>query len=112
MPGAWRTRASCARARRLVDDRFVFSSPHGVTSDKEALIANLFAMGMAGQTVRECPALVEGDVALVFGTADLRFAGPGPTEATTSLRYAATDVRRPKGWRMPALQMQPRAPEA
>ena len=39
--------------RHLVDDRFVFNSAHGTTSDKEALIGGVLAMHMVGQTISE-----------------------------------------------------------
>ena len=66
-------------------------------------------MGMTGQTVRERSVLVEGDVALVFATAELRITNAASQESVTTLRYTATYVRRGDSWRMIALQMQPRA---
>lgn len=95
--------------RRLVDDAFAFNSSQGTTTDKEALIRSVLAMNMTGQTVRERSVHLEGDVALVYGTADLRFGQPDGTERVSSLRYTAAYVRREGGWRMLALQMQPRA---
>jgi ketosteroid isomerase-like protein len=68
-------------------------------------------MRMIGQTLRERTVLVEGDVAIVFGTADLRLAPLGEAERVSSLRYSATYVERDGQWRMLALHMQPRAPE-
>ena len=95
--------------RRLVDDRFVFNSSGGTTSDKEELIQSVLKMSMVGQTLRERSVLVEGDIAFIFGTADLRFSGPGKPESVSSLRYTSTYVRRRGQWRMIALQMQERA---
>jgi ketosteroid isomerase-like protein len=97
-----------ATLRRLIDDRFVFNSSRGTTSNKEQLIENILKMGMVAQTLRERSVLVEGDIALVFGTADLRFAVPGKSESASSLRYTATYVKRQGQWRMLALQMQAR----
>jgi ketosteroid isomerase-like protein len=67
-------------------------------------------MNMVGQSIRERSVRVEGDFALVFGTADLRFGRANGTESVSSLRYTSVYARRDDGWRMLALQMQPRAP--
>jgi len=98
-----------ATLRKLIDDRFVFNSSRGTTSDKEELVQRILKMNMVGQSVRERSVLVEGDIAFVFGTADLRFAGPGAAESASSLRYTSTYVKRQGQWRMLALQMQQRA---
>lgn len=97
--------------RRLVDDNFVFNLSSGDTSGKEELIASILQMNMVGQTVRERTVLIEGAIAIVFGTADLRFAGEGGAETVTSLRYTSTYVNRHGQWRMLALQMQRRSAE-
>ena len=98
-----------ASLRRMIDDRFVFNSSDGATSNKEELIQNILKMAMVGQTLRERSVLIEGDVALIFGTADIRFAVPGKAESVSSLRYTSTYVKREGKWRMIALQMQQRA---
>jgi hypothetical protein len=41
--------------RRMIDDRFVFNSSGGTTSNKEELIQNILKMAMVGQTLRERP---------------------------------------------------------
>ena len=97
--------------RRLVDDRFQYNTSRGTTTGKEELIASLLKMSMVGQTIKERSVLVEGSVALVFGTAEIRFASPGKPETTSTLRYTATYVDRQGQWRMLALQMQQRAPQ-
>jgi hypothetical protein len=38
-------------------------------------------MTMTGQTPRERSVLIDEDIAIVFGTADLKFAGPDNTES-------------------------------
>lgn len=98
-----------ATLRRLIDDRFTFNSSHGATSGKEELIQSILKMKMVGQSVRERSVLIEGDVAFVFGTADLRFFSPEKGESVSSLRYTSTYVNRQGQWRMLALQMQQRA---
>lgn len=96
--------------RRLVDDKFVQNSPTGTTSGKEELIRGVLNMRMLGQTVRERSVLIEGDLAIIFGTADLRFADPGKEDRVNSLRYTSVYVRRDGQWRMLALHMQRRSP--
>ena len=100
-----------AALRRLVDDRFVLNSSNGTTSGKDELIAEVLKLAMIGQTIRERSVLIEGDIAIVFGTADLKFAGPDNAESLSSLRYTSTYVNRQGQWRMLALQMQKRASE-
>lgn len=100
-----------ATLRRLIDDRFVFNTSTGVTSGKEELIQSILTMNMVGQTVRERTVLIEGNIAIVFATADLRFAAEEGPETLSSLRYTATYVKRDGQWRMLALQMQQRKPE-
>lgn len=97
--------------RRLVDDRFQYNTSHGTTTGKDELIQSLLKMKMVGQTVKERTILLEGNVALVFGTAEIRFAKAGEPDSTSTLRYTATYIDREGQWRMLALQMQQRAPE-
>ena len=100
-----------ATLRRLVDDRFVLNSSNGTTKGKEELITSVLKMAMVGQTLRERTVLIEGDIAFIFGTADLRFGVPGKEDSVSSLRYTSTYVKRQGQWRMLALQMQKRAQE-
>jgi ketosteroid isomerase-like protein len=98
-----------ATLRRMIDDRFVFNSSAGKTSNKEELIQNVLKMAMVGQTLRERSVLIEGDIAFIFGTADIRFAVPGKDGSVSSFRYTSTYVKRQGQWRMIALQMQQRS---
>jgi ketosteroid isomerase-like protein len=100
-----------AALRRLVDERFVMNSTNGTTSDKEALIRSVLAMNMAGQTITERTVTVEGDVAIVSGTAEIRLAAPGGDEQVSLLRYTSVYLKRQDEWRMLALHMSPRARE-
>jgi hypothetical protein len=100
-----------AALRRLVDDRFQYNSSHGTTTGKAELIASVLKMNMADQTIRERSVLLEGNLALVFGTAEMVFANPGKPASTSVLRYTATYINRQGDWRLLALQMQARAPE-
>jgi len=99
-----------AALRRLIDDRFAFNSSKGTITGKEAFVQSMLNLAMVGQQIRERSVLIEGDVALVFGTTELRIADPGKDESVQHLRYTSTYVRRQGQWRMLALQMQQRAP--
>ena len=95
--------------RRLVDDRFVFNSNDGKTLDKAALIGNVLGMNMVAQTLSERTVLVDGDIAVVCGTAELRFAAAGKADTASVLRYTSSYVKRGEQWRMLALHMAKRA---
>ena len=97
--------------RQLIDDKFLFNTSRGMTTGKEELIQGVLKMSMVGQTIKERPVMIEENVALVFGTAELRLANPGKPESTSTLRYTATYVNRQGQWRLLALQMQQRAPQ-
>lgn len=99
-----------AALRRLVDDAFVFNGSGGTTSGKEQLIQSVLGMNMAGQTITERSVLVEGNVAIIFGTTELRLGSPGPDERISLLRYTSAFVNRGGEWRRVALHMSPRAP--
>lgn len=92
--------------RRIIDDRFVQNSSDGTTSGKEELIQSILKLRLLGRSVRERTVLMEGDLALVFGTADLRFGGPGQQERVSMHRYTSAYVKREDQWRLLALQMQ------
>lgn len=94
--------------RRLIDDRFVFNSSQGITLGKEELIQSVLDMAIVGQTLRERSVLVEGDIAFIFGTADLQFANPGEPNSVSAWRYTSAYVKRYEQWRMLALHMQER----
>ena len=96
--------------RRLVDDRFVFNSNDGKTLDKAGLIGSVLGLNMIAQTISERTVLVEGDIGVVFGTTELRFAGGRKEDTTSVLRYSSTYVKREGQWRMLALHMTKRAP--
>jgi ketosteroid isomerase-like protein len=66
-------------------------------------------MSMVGQTITERSVLLEGELALVFGTSEIVTAKPGQDQSTSLLRYTAAYVNRDGQWRMLALQMQRRA---
>jgi hypothetical protein len=98
-----------AALRRIVDESFRFNSDRGITTGKEELIRGVLRMSMVGQTITERSVLLEGELALVFGTSEIVIAKPGQDQSTSLLRYTATYVNREGQWRMLALQMQRRA---
>jgi ketosteroid isomerase-like protein len=102
-----------AALRRILDDRFLWNRSNGSITGKEDYVQSIMSdsFSLVEQTIRERSVLLQGEVAFVFGTADLRFAPAGQTETTSSLRYTAAYVRRDGQWRMLVLQMQGRSPE-
>ncbi|HEY7726934.1 MAG TPA: nuclear transport factor 2 family protein [Candidatus Eisenbacteria bacterium] len=98
-----------AALRRILHDRFVFNSNAGRTSGREDLIRKIRTGDMKDQSITERSVLVDGDTAVVFGTAELRFGPPGREETTSLLRYTATYVKRSGQWRALAVQMAKRA---
>lgn len=97
-----------AALRRLVDDRFSFNSGDGSTSGKEELIQGILAMNMTGQSVTERSVMIEGNLAVIFGTAELRLQAPDAEERLSVFRYTSVYVKRQDEWRLLALQMAPR----
>ena len=94
-----------ATLRRIIDDRFVFNSSSGKTSGKADLMAKVLGGNMVGQRISERSVLVDGETAVICGTAELRFASAGKDEAVSFLRYTAVYVKRHDQWRAIALQM-------
>ena len=98
-----------AALRRLLDDRFQHNRSDGTTHGKEDYIQSIMSLRMVGQTISERSVLLEDDIALVFGTAEMRFEREGGEESVSTLRYTATYVNRDGQWRMLAVQLQKRA---
>ena len=96
---------------RLVDDRFQFNLTQGTTADKAMLIESVLDMKMSGQTLSERSVLIEGKVALIFGTTELRSLDENGDEIKHLYRYTSTLVNRDGNWRYLALQMTPRSGE-
>ena len=97
-----------AELRRLVDDRFSFNTGDGSTSGKEDLIQGVLAMNMTGQSITQRSVIIEGDLAVVFGTTELRLQGADGDERLSVFRYTSVYVKRQDDWRLLALQMAPR----
>ena len=95
--------------RRVVHDRFTLNLAGGTTADKDGLIAAVLGMDMTGQTVTERSVVVEGDTAVVCGTAELHF-GSGDAEPRAQLlRYTAIYIRSDERWQLFGLHMSPRS---
>ena len=91
--------------RRLVDARFVRVLSNGSTYGKEELIQGVLRLRMTKQLLRERSALVEGDFAVVIGTADIWFAQAEGPDKLSTLRYSSTYVKREGRWRMLSLHL-------
>lgn len=97
-----------AALRRLVDDRFVRVLGNGSTYGKEELIQGVLKLRMSRQTLRERSAVIDDNVAVVIGTADVWFAHPDRLDTLSTFRYSSTYVRREGQWRMLSLHLSPR----
>jgi ketosteroid isomerase-like protein len=90
---------------RLVDERFVLNGNDGGTRDKAHLIEGVMGMKMTGQTLSDRTVMVEGNVGLIFGTAELRFATEGADDRKSTFRYTSIYVNRDGEWKFLGLQM-------
>ena len=90
---------------RVLDDRFLVNSSTGELSDKAAVIAEVLGWKMVSQTITDRTVLVDGDTAIVFGTANFRFAVEGKDDEASAGRYTTTYIKRDGQWRALALQM-------
>ena len=90
---------------RVLDDRFLVNSSTGELSNKAAVIAEVLGWKMVSQTITDRTVLVDGDTAIVFGTANFRFAVEGKDDEASAGRYTTTYIKRDGRWRALALQM-------
>jgi len=90
---------------RVLHDRFLVNSSTGKLSDKAAVIAEVLGWKMVSQTITDRTVLVDGDTAIVFGTANFRFAVDGQDDEVSAGRYTTTYIKRDGQWRALALQM-------
>ena len=90
---------------RVLDDRFLVNSSKGPPRDKTSVIADALGWNMVSQMITERTVLVDGDTAIVFGTANFRFAVEGKDDEVSSARYTTAYIRRDGRWRALALQM-------
>jgi hypothetical protein len=98
-----------ADLRRLVDDQFVYNAANGTTSGKEELIRSVLRMNMTGQTISERSVILQGEIAVIFGTTELHFQDFRQPSRISRLRYTSVYVKRDGAWQLLALQMQPRS---
>ncbi len=90
---------------RVLDDRFMVNSSTGKLSDKTTVIADVLSWKMTSQTITDRTVVVDGNTAIVYGTANLRFAAEGEDDEVWAGRYTTTYIRRDGRWRALALQM-------
>ena len=94
--------------RRVLADEFRANQSNGKTGSKDGLIKSVLGADMTDQQITERSVVVSGDTAVVFGTAELFFAGE-EGETSSLLRYTTTWIRRDGQWRAIALHMSGRA---
>ena len=90
---------------RVLDDRFLVNSSTGKLSDRATVIADVLSWKMNSQTITDRTVVVDGDTAIVFGTANFRFAVEGQDDEASAGRYTTTYIKRDGRWRALALQM-------
>lgn len=90
---------------RVLDDRFLVNSSSGTLSDKPTVIAEVLGWKMVSQTITDRTVVVDGDTAVVYGTANFRFAVEGQDDEASAGRYTTTYIKRDGQWRALALQM-------
>ena len=90
---------------RVLDDRFLVNSSTGELSDKASVIAEVLGWKMSSQTITDRTVVVDGDTAVVYGTANFRFAVEGKDDEVSAGRYTTTYIKRDGQWRALALQM-------
>jgi len=90
---------------RVLDDRFLVNSSKGPPRNKASVIADTLSWNMVSQTITDRTVLVDGDTAIVFGTANFRFAVEGKDDEVSSARYTTAYINRDGRWRALALQM-------
>ena len=100
-----------ATLRRVLDERFTLNHGNGTTTGKEEAIAGVLKWNLITETITERSVLVDGDTAVVFGTANFVFPAEGTNSGTSAARYMTVYVRRDGGWRALALHMSARAPQ-
>jgi hypothetical protein len=97
-----------ATLREIVADDFQLNSSSGKTFGKEALIRDVLSWNMSSQNIRERTVMVQGDSAVIFGTAELVFDAGTPEVSTSLMRYTSTYLRRQGKWQFWALHMSER----
>jgi hypothetical protein len=90
---------------RVLDDRFLVNSGKGVPRNKASVIADVRGWTLVAETITDRTVLVDGDTAIVFGTASFRFAVDGKDDEVSAARYTTTYVKRDGRWRALALHM-------
>lgn len=91
--------------QRVLDDRFMVNLSTGKLNDKTAVIADVLSWNMTSQTITDRTIVVDGDTAIVYGTANFRFAVEGKDDEVWAGRYTTTYIKRDSRWRALALQM-------
>lgn len=100
-------RRDAAVLDRVLDDRFLLNSRKGAPRNKASVIADVLGWELVSESITDRTVLVDGDTAIVFGTAHFRFAVEGKDDEISAALYTTTYVKRDGQWRALALQMTP-----
>jgi hypothetical protein len=100
-----------ATLRRVLDERFTLNHGNGTTTGKDEAIAGVLKWKLITETITERSVLVDGDTAIVFGTANFVFPADGADSGQSAARYTTVYVKRDGSWRALALHMSARAPQ-
>ncbi len=90
----------------LVDERFVLNASDGTAADKRELIAVVLKMQMTHQNISPRSVMIEGDLAIIFRTTDLKFQKTNEQDRLSKFRLISVYMNRSGQWRLLAFQMQ------
>ena len=90
---------------RVLDERFLVNSSSGTPGTKESVIASVLGWNLVSQTLTDQTVLVDGDTAIIMGTAHFTVAVEGEENAISASRYITTYIKRDGRWCALALQM-------
>jgi len=94
-----------AELNRVIDDQFIVNSGSSKPATKADVIASVLQWNMIAQTLTNQTVLVDGDTAIVMGTAHFTTAVEGKENGESAAHYTTTYIKRDGQWRALALQM-------
>ena len=94
-----------AELNRVIDEQFIVNSGNSKPATKADVIASVLNWNMVAQTLTNQTVLVDGDTAIVMGTAHFTTAVEGKDNAESAAHYTTTYIKRDGQWRALALQM-------
>jgi hypothetical protein len=100
-----RTQADVSVAPALTDEQQVIATESEWVQAEVHRDADVLGWKMNSQTITDRTVLIDGDTAIVFGTANFTFAVDGKDDKVSAGRYTTTYIKRDGHWRALALQM-------